>query len=283
MKIGCHISIRKGYEEAAKTAIKLQAGAFQYFSKNPRSLIIKRWNAKDAEACFSLCREQGVLSIAHSPYPTNLASEDSELRHATVMSLRNDLEIAEACGSVGVVVHFGKYKGGDTLQGYKNIIQCLHEVLSDWQGQAKLLIENQAGEGTRMGTSLEELMQIRNLSDCREHIGFCFDTCHAYASGLWPSHPNGWGELAAKASSLGYFDHLKAIHINDSLYPGGMGKDRHENIGKGYIGELRFREFLQSPSLRALPLVLETPTPANGSHASEIEFILELSRIKDVQ
>ncbi|MDF2963638.1 MAG: putative endonuclease, partial [Paenibacillus sp.] len=269
MKIGCHISIRKGYEEAARTALKLGAGAFQYFPKNPRSLTVKRWNPKDAEACAQFSRNHGIASIAHAPYPTNLASEDSELRQATVLSLRNDLEIAEACGSVGVVVHFGKYKGGDTLQGYKNIIQCLHEVLSDWQGQAKLLIENQAGEGTLMGTTLEELIQIRNLSDCRDHIGFCFDTCHAFASGLWPSHPDGWTDLADKASSLGYFDHLKAVHLNDSMYPCGAGKDRHENIGNGHIGEIRFREFLKSPSIRMLPLVLETPAPGNGSHASE--------------
>lgn len=276
MKVGCHLSIRNGYIDAAKTSLKLQAGAFQYFPKNPRSLTIKRWNAKDAEACSRLCAEHSLASIAHSPYPTNLASEDSEHRRATILSLRNDLEIAEACGSVGVVVHFGKYKGPDTLQGYKNIIQCLHEVLSDWQGRAKLLIENQAGEGTLMGTTLEELVQIRNLSDCREHIGFCLDTCHAFACGLWPAHPDGWKELAAKASLLGYFEHLKAVHINDSMYPAGMGKDRHQNIGKGHIGEARFREFLHSAPIREVPLILETPTGEDGSHEAEIKLVQEL-------
>jgi deoxyribonuclease-4 len=277
MQAGCHLSIRSGYEQAAKSALKLGAGAFQYFPKNPRSLTVKQWNAKDAEACARFCRAHGIASIAHSPYPCNLASEDADLRQATVRSLRNDMQIAEACGSVGVVVHFGKYKGTDTLQGYKNIIQCLHEVLSGWQGQAKLLIENQAGDGTNMGTTLEELVQIRNLSDCREHIGFCFDTCHAYACGLWPSHPGGWLELAAKASATGYFDHLLAVHLNDSQYPGGMGKDRHANIGSGHIGAERFRQFLQTGVIRKLPLVLETPTPHSGTHASELAFIHELA------
>jgi deoxyribonuclease-4 len=277
MKIGCHLSISKGFTEAAKMAIKLNTNTYQYFPKNPRSLIVKRYNAQDAEACAELCRKHHIISIAHSPYPSNLATEDPQLMKATIASLRNDLEIAEACGSIGVVVHFGKYKGTDPLQGYKNIIQCLHEVLSGWQGQAMLLIENQAGEGTKMGTTLEELIQIRSLSEYKKHIGFCFDTCHAYASGLWPSGENGWKGLEEKATELGYLEHLKAIHLNDSLYPGGMGKDRHAMIGKGKIGEDRFREFLHSPAVRNLPFFLETPKDEDGSHAREIEYVRSLA------
>ncbi|NHN30724.1 deoxyribonuclease IV [Paenibacillus agricola] len=278
MNIGCHLSIRQGFTKAAMIAKTLNANAFQYFPKNPRSLSVKSWNAPDAQACADYCHQQGIVSIAHSPYPTNLASEDLQLREATIISLRNDLEIAEACGSIGVVVHFGKYKGVDPLQGYKNIIQCLHAVLVDWKGKAKLLIENQAGEGTLMGTMLEELVQIRSLSEHREHIGFCFDTCHAYACGLWPSHKEGWTQLEAKGNLLGYFDHVQAIHLNDSLYAGGMKKDRHAPIGQGTIGEARFREFLQSPALQGIPIFLETPKDEHGSHAQEVEYVRKLAK-----
>lgn len=276
MNIGCHLSIRQGFTKAAITAKELQANAFQYFPKNPRSLSVKSWNTQDAKACAEFCRKQGLVSIAHSPYPSNLAAEDKQSREATIISLRNDLEIAEACGSIGVVVHFGKYKGEDPLQGYKNIIQCLHEVLADWKGSAMLLIENQAGEGTQMGTMLEELVQIRSLSEHRDHIGFCFDTCHAYACGLWSTSTGGWAELETKGKKLGYFDHLKAIHLNDSVYAGGMRKDRHAPIGKGAIGEARFREFLQSSSTHGIPLFLETPKDEIGSHAKEVEYVRKL-------
>jgi deoxyribonuclease-4 len=278
MNIGCHLSIRQGFTKAAKAAKGLQANTFQYFPKNPRSLTVKSWNAPDAAACAEFCHEHDLVSMAHSPYPTNLASEDMQLRNATVLSLRNDLEIAEACGSLGVVVHFGKYKGADPLQGYKNIIQCLHEVLVDWKGNAMLLIENQAGEGTEMGTMLEELVQIRSLSEHREQIGFCFDTCHAYACGLWSSRENGWAVLEANAKKLAYFDHLKAIHLNDSVYAGGMRKDRHATVGQGTIGEARFRDFLQSSSVQGIPLFLETPKDEHGSHAKEIEYVRKLAK-----
>lgn len=279
MQIGCHISIRGGYLEAAKTAVKLEAASFQYFPKNPRSLSVKSFNRHDAEHCAAFCREHGLLSIAHTPYPTNLAIEDGPLREATIASLRNDLDIADACGSVGIIVHFGKYKGSDPLQGYKNIIQCLNDTLSGYTGRSMVLIENQAGEGTAMGTTLEELVQIRSLCAYPQHVGFCLDTCHAFASGLWSTADGAWEQLELKAEQLGYLQALRAVHLNDSVYPGGACKDRHAMIGQGAIGEARFAALLHSGRLRQLqelPLVLETPVPQHSSHAPEIRRVKEL-------
>lgn len=274
MYIGCHVSIRKGYLEAAKTAKSIGAKAFQYFPKNPRSLAVKTFDLHDALACKEFSWSHNLLSIAHSPYPTNIATGNEAQQHVIVQSMLNDLDIVEACGSIGLVVHFGKYKGKDPLQGYKNSLQCLNEVLSQWNGRALILIENQAGEGTRMGTTLEEFIQIRLLSLYPEKIGFCFDTCHAFASGLW--NYGQWSEVAEKAEGLGYFSHLKAVHLNDSLFPSGSCRDRHANIGHGYIGDQGLRQFLQTPYLKNIPLILETPTPANGSHQQEINDVGEL-------
>lgn len=280
MRFGCHISIRKGYLEAAKTAVQLGAQSFQYFPKNPRSLTVKTFNRMDAENCERYCRERGISSIAHTPYPTNLAADEGEMRKATIASLRNDLEIADACGSVGAVVHFGKYKGQDPLQGYKNIIQCMNEVLAGYTGRALLLIENQAGEGSLMGTTLEELVQIRSLCQRPELIGFCFDTCHAFASNLFPALPAGWTDWERQAEAVGYLPYLRAIHLNDSVYPRGAYKDRHAMIGKGEIGEARFLPLLRSDRLQSmkLPVVLETPVIRGMTHAAEIRYVKELSK-----
>ncbi|WP_248925592.1 deoxyribonuclease IV [Paenibacillus hamazuiensis] len=275
MRFGCHISIRHGYLEAAKTALRIGAGAFQYFPKNPRSLSVKSFARADAEGCAAFCREHGIASIAHAPYPTNLAVDDPGLRQATLASVLNDLEIAEACGSVGLVVHFGKYKGSDPLQGYKNIIQLINDITASWQGNALLLIENQAGEGSAMGTTFEELVKIRSLVSRPHKVAFCFDTCHAFASGLWKG--DDWPEAAARGAALGYFDHLKAIHLNDSRYESGSGKDRHANIGSGFIGTRGMETFLRSPFFaRGIPVVLETPVPRGGSHEGEIRFAMQL-------
>jgi len=273
--VGCHISIKHGYSGAAQTASRIGATAFQYFPKNPRGLSIKQFNASDAAACAALCRERGIRSIAHTTYATNLAAEGA-LREPTIKSLRNDLDIAEACGSDGVVVHFGKWKGGkDPLEGYKVILAALNETLQDWKGNAKLLIENQAGEGTSIGTTLEELVSIRQLSAYPEKIGFCLDTCHIFASGVWTGA--NWRELYETGTKLGYWQHLMALHLNDSVYPTGACRDRHANIGDGAIGAPALAEALATPELAVIPVVLETPVPIHSSHQAEIDYVRTLT------
>jgi deoxyribonuclease-4 len=274
MYLGSHVSIRKGYLEAAKTALHIGARAYQYFPKNPRSLALKTFDRSDAEACAKFCRAHDLLSIAHAPYPTNLAVDDKVQRQVIIQSILNDLSIVEACGSVGLVVHFGKYKGKDPLQGYKNSLQCLNEVLSEWSGNALILIENQAGEGTRMGTTFEEFVQIRSLAAYPEQIGFCFDTCHAFASGLWTE--DNWLEIVARGEELDYFAHLKAVHLNDSMFPSGSYRDRHANVGKGFIGQERMAQFLKTSYMQSIPIVLETPESHGFTHQDELTYVNSL-------
>jgi len=211
-----------------------------------------------------------MLSIAHTPYPTNMGLAGSS-RIATVMSLKNDLEIAEACGSVGIVVHFGHFQNTDPLQGYQNIIQCMNETLDSWEGRAKLLIENQAGNGGPVGTTLEELVKVRELSRYPEKIGFCFDTCHAFAAGTW--NPSDTEVLVERGQALGYWKHLAALHLNDSLHPYGSRRDRHARIGDGYIGLDGLKALLTAEPVRPEVIVMETEAGADGTFRAEIATV----------
>src|SRR5690606_28147015 len=140
----------------------------------------------------------------------------------------------------------------------------LDTVLEQWAGSAKLLIENQAGDHAFMGTTFEELVQIRSLSKYADRIGFCLDTCHLFAAGGWDgSNEAAW---SAKARGIGYFDHLAAIHLNDSVYGSGERKDRHAPVGQGMIGADAMRRLLAIPEIRRTPLVLETPEAAAFTH-----------------
>lgn len=276
--VGCHISIRQGYAGAARIASAIGASAFQYFPKNPRGLSVKAFDAGDAAECGAICRTHGIRSIAHTTYATNLAAEGA-IREATIRSLRNDLEIAEACGSDGVVVHFGKWRAGaDPLAGYRVIISALNETLAGWEGSAKLLIENQAGEGTSVGATLEELCTIRNLSSRPDCIGFCLDTCHLFASGVWDG--TNWQSVAENGRRLGFWEHLGAVHLNDSAHPSGSRRDRHANIGQGAIGAAAFAEVLRTPELSGIPVVLETPDPTNMSRQEEIDTVRALGELE---
>jgi deoxyribonuclease-4 len=273
MHIGSHVSTKGGYIEAAKLAYSMGASAFQYFPKNPRSLNLKVFNSVDAEACVRFCVDKGLFSIGHAPYPLNLAA-GTDLQAIMIDALLNGLEITNACGSIGLVVHFGKYAGKDVLEGYKNIVLILNKTLKQWHGKALILLENQAGGGNHMGTTLEELTQIRALSDFPEKIGFCLDTCHAFASGLW--NGDNWHEIEAIGDKLGFWSQLKAIHLNDSIYPSGSFRDRHANIGHGVIGNDRFRTLLRSSYVRELAIVLETGTAGDGTHRDEIKHVKQL-------
>lgn len=280
-KIGAHVSIRGGYGHAARSAWESGATCFQYFPKNPRSLKMKPVDRQAAGECAAFCREKGMVSIAHTPYPTNLAAGNSGAasREVMVQSLQNDLEIAEACGSLGIVVHFGHFGGLEPLQGYQNIIQCINDTLISWNGQAKLLIENQAGNHGSEGITLEEMAKVRELSQFPEKIGFCFDTCHAFASGIW--NPQMTEELIEKGKELNYWPHLVAVHLNDSLYPYGSRRDRHAPIGQGFIGAENLRKLLLKEPLRHAAVALETEKGPDGTHRKEIADVLKWYKAED--
>lgn len=274
MKFGAHVSIKHGYLGAAKRAAAIGAEAFQYFPKNPRSLTIKTFNHDDARLCNQFCKENGLVSIAHTPYPTNLTPSNDK-KELIIQSLLNDLEIANACGSIGVVVHFGSHVStSDPLAGYQLMIEMLNRVLEQWKEECLILIENVAGSLGTMGTTLEELVQIRNLCQFPEKIGFCFDTCHGYSSNVWTG--DNTDEFIQKVVELGYFEHLKAIHLNNSKYPVGSGKDRHANIfHQGHITEVQFGSFIQMPIFKDIPFILETPSDLGISHEEEIRQLMQ--------
>jgi deoxyribonuclease-4 len=270
MWIGSHVSTRDGYRGAAVRAAALGGTAFQYFPKNPRSLHPKPFDRREAERCAVWCRERGIASVAHGPYPVNPAAAGEDAVRMARCSL-NDLDIAEACGSIGVVVHFGVYRGPDLLQGYRNVIQWLNAVTSSWRGKAKILLENQAGDHGLFGATPEELVQIRSLCDHPGSVGFCLDTCHLFASGEWS--PGGWARFEERARRLGYWEALEAVHLNDSRFASGSRKDRHAAIGKGWIGEEGFRALLRTPEIRRVPLLLETPEGDDGTHRGQIGLL----------
>ncbi|MED4225773.1 deoxyribonuclease IV [Neobacillus cucumis] len=274
MIFGSHVSIRDGYLGAAKRAVANQASAFQYFPKNPRSLTIKEFNQEDAKSCKDFCLKYQLYSVAHTSYSTSI-TPSGEKHDLTIASLLNDLEITEACGSIGVVVHFGsQISKTDPLASYHLMLEILNCVLSKWNGSSLILLENNAGTKGALGTTLEELVQIRNLCEYPEKIGFCLDTCHAFASGLWNGENT--EELIEKGKSLGYCEQLKVIHLNNSKYPTGSKKDRHANIfnsSNGYINADQLKHLVKSPVLAGIPLILETPDDEGISHRKEIEML----------
>jgi deoxyribonuclease IV len=274
MKIGCHISVAKGFEKAAKRAKELGAESFQVFTKNPRGLKPKKIDVLDADRGKEFCEEHGIVLVAHTPYITNLSTPKEDLHEVTVRSIREDLSIAEAYGAVGAVVHCGKHVGEGEAYGRQRMVETLDRILSEYDGPVKLLLENTAGQGSELGLSIRELTEIRASTRYPEKIGFCFDTCHAFAAGTWV--PDRFDELIREMEETGYLEHLVAIHFNDSKAPWGSRKDRHEKIGKGEIGSGALAQVLKAEVFNGLPVILETPVEDEDEYAEEIRYLHEL-------
>ncbi|PTX65064.1 endonuclease IV [Melghirimyces profundicolus] len=276
MQLGCHISVAKGFSKACRRAKELGAESFQVFTKNPRGLRPKKVDYKDAEKGVAFMREHGMTLVAHTPYITNLSTPKADLHEVTVRSIKEDLHIAETYGAVGAVVHCGKHVGEGVESGTRRMVDTLNEILSEYEGDCLLLLENTAGQGSELGLTLEELVRIREATEHPEKIGFCFDTCHGFAAGAWSE--DFFDNLVRVMEETGYLKHLRAIHFNDSKAPYQSRKDRHEKIGKGEIGAAALAKFLRCKSFEGLPVILETPVDHEDEYAEEIRYLHQLKR-----
>lgn len=276
MKIGCHISVGKGFAKAAERAVELGAASFQVFTKNPRGLRPKKINEPDAAKGRSICEEHGITVVAHTPYITNLSTPKLDLHEVTIRSIKEDLRIAEAYGAVGAVVHCGKHVGEGEEYGRKRMVETLNLILAEYDGPTKLLLENTAGQGSELGLTIRELVELRAATDYPEKIGFCFDTCHGFAAGAWNLET--FPQLVIEMKESAYLDGLVAIHFNDSKAPFNSRKDRHQKIGQGEIGAEALTLFLQEPAYEHLPFVLETPVEEEQEYADEIVYLHQLKQ-----
>jgi deoxyribonuclease-4 len=276
LKIGCHISVGRGLEQAVLRAIELGAESLQVFTKNPRGLRPKKIDYQDATKGVDLLQKHDLTLVCHTPYITNLSTPKPDLQEVTIRSILEDLHIAEAYGSVGAVVHCGKHVGEGEEYGTKRMVETLDLILEQYDGPVKLLLENTAGQGSELGLTIRDLMEIRAATRFPEKIGFCFDTCHAFAAGQWRGET--FDELLEEMERTGYLEHLVAIHFNDSKAPFASRKDRHEKIGKGEIGSEALAKFLVSDKLQHLPVVLETPVEDEREYADEMVYLHELRR-----
>ena len=72
------------------------------------------------------------------------------------------------------------------------------------------------------------------------------------------STPEGYAATWEEFARVVGLDRLKVLHLNDAKKPLGSRVDRHEHLGKGFIGETGFRLLMNDVRLRGRPLLLET-------------------------
>lgn len=222
--------------------------------------------------------------VIHAGYLINLASLDPVIRGKSIAAFQGELERAEAIGAEYLVVHPGNAKDNGAEQGIAAFVLGLQAAVEAARPQrVTVLFENTVGAGAQLGGKLEELRSIRDLAAELAEVktGYCLDTCHLLGAGFDVR------SKAAVAKTVRYIEatlgmeHVRVIHANDSKAPLGAHVDRHENIGRGHIGEDGFRALLTHPKLREKPFVLETPSEDDEEeHRRDIAILKSLAERK---
>lgn len=272
-KIGCHLSVAKGYAHMGKEAMKINAGTFQFFSRNPRGSKVKKLDPADLEALRTFLEAHHFAPLlVHAPYTMNPCSKDPQLRQLAADMMQEDLERLQAIPGQLYTFHPGSHVGQGIGTGIDMISEVLNQVL-DKSLKTTVLLEGMSGKGSEVGSRFEELKAILDQTELGSSMGVCVDTCHLYAAGYDIVHDLD-GVLASFDQIIG-LDKLKAVHLNDSLTELGSHKDRHAKIGEGLIGTEAIAAVINHEKLRHLPFYLETPNELDG-YAAEIKLLRSL-------
>ena len=266
---------------AVERAIEGGYDALQLFVKSPQQWLARPLARGEARAFRDALRSSPVRrAVAHGTYLVNLAATDPETLRRSRSTLGVELGKCQTLGIPDLVIHPGAHLGRGLEEGIAAVAASLAKVLAQRRGRAtRLLLENTAGQGTVLGSRLEDLAEMRRLSVHRQRIGFCIDTCHAFAAGYRLDRTAGWEEFVGEMDRHLGLANVGCLHLNDSRHDGGSRRDRHANIGQGRIGRAAFQRLLHDPRLDSLPMILETPLGDDGQgHQRDFALLRRLAR-----
>ena len=270
LKIGCHLSIAKGYAHMGREALSIDANTFQFFTRNPRGSQMRALDLADMAALADILQvNQFAPLLGHAPYTMNPCAADPGLRELATTMMTEDLARLEYLPGQYYNFHPGSHVGQGVAAGIDWIVAMLNTVLRPDQS-TWVLLETMAGKGSEVGSDFTQLRSIIDRVELTDKLGVCLDTCHVYSAG-YDIVQDLDGVLAEFDRVLG-LERLKAIHLNDSLTPFNSHKDRHACIGEGSIGLAALTSFINHPRLRHLPFYLETPNEIPG-YATEIQLL----------
>lgn len=256
MLIGAHVSQAGGLERAVTRGVELGCTAIQIFTQSPLTWRPTAYAEEDFAAFRAALASSRIEAVLiHAAYLLNCASEDPEIRRKTLSALKQSLHVGTAIGATAVVLHPGSAKDAQASAAIGRAGALISEALAESE-RCPLHLENMAGQGATLGRSFEELAQLLEAGSS-PRLGVCLDSCHLFASGYDIRTERGLGETLDRFDRIVGLTRLGSLHLNDSAAPLGSNRDRHAQLGEGYLGERGCAVFLSEPRFEALPCVLE--------------------------
>jgi len=277
MRFGVHCSLKNGFSGALLEAKEKGCEAMQIFTRSPRMWRMRIPPKDEIEKFRTLRAELGIYPLAvHTPYLPNIATSKESLYHKSVNALIEDLDVAGQIGADFLVIHPGAYSEGSTVEsGIDNAVKAFNTAISKVSGKCLILIETVAGGGRRLGSSFEEIHRMIQGVECKKRISVCLDTAHTFAAGYDISKPAQTDKMLAEFDKIIGLKFLKMLHLNDSMVPCGSRKDRHEHLGKGYIGVKGFKYLVKRLEKIAEAGILETPKEPEGSDKKNLALLFK--------
>jgi deoxyribonuclease-4 len=273
LRIGAHTSIAGGVHNAVEEQLEYDGNCGQIFTHSPQVWQDPNIDDEEAEQFRARSNENDVRPwVIHSSYLVNLCTPKDDLREKSIASMQAELDAAATLDIPYVNTHLGAHTGAGVEGGLDNAASALEEL--DVPDGVTVLIESDAGSGTKLGGTFDELAGV--LDRCELDLHICLDTAHLFAAGYDLSTPEGVDETFDTFDSTIGLDYLECIHLNDSKHACGTNKDEHAHVGEGLIGEDGMRAFINHNAVTDVPLVLETPTEDGKSYAWNIDRVREL-------
>lgn len=261
IKLGSHVGMagKDMFLASVKEAESYGANVLMLYTGAPQNTRRKEIKDLNIEKGWEYAAQAGINEIVvHAPYIINLANTvKPETFTLAVEFLEKEIIRTAAMRSKVLVLHPGSCLDAGVDAGTAQIVKGLNQVLDQNEDDVFIALETMAGKGSEIGRSFEELARIYEGVHKKERLRVCFDTCHVNDAGYDLVHDyEGVFQHFDEVLGLGQ---IAVFHINDSMNPCGTHKDRHANIGKGYLGEEVLKKLVHDLRFEEIPKILETP------------------------
>ncbi|MCK4738933.1 MAG: deoxyribonuclease IV [Deltaproteobacteria bacterium] len=282
MPIGFHASIAGGISKSIARATDIGTDSVQIFCRSPRSWKVTELPEAETLA-FKKARKEAKLwpVVVHTSYLINLSTPDIVLFKKSLGLFITELKTSGDLGIDYLVTHPGSFHDKDPEFAIKQVTEAI-KIARESAPNAKkteILIENTAGGGSQIGATLEAIGKILKNTKA-EKTGLCYDTCHGFAAGYATDTKENTEALVKKIKKEIGLKRLKLIHLNDSKGEFGSKRDRHEAVGEGFIGSKALGHFINHPSIKDVPLILETPRTSEADDIKNLKKARALRGIK---
>ena len=277
-RIGAHTPTSGGMaKRSLGYAETIKAEVIQVFASNPRGWAMPEPNPAADEDFKTKAAAMDITTYVHAPFLINLGSPTEGTYKNSLASTAYSLKRGKEIGALGVVIHTGSaVDEGHVANAWKQIHEGMMPILNSLpEDGPSLLLEPTAGQGQSLVKKLDDLENYLKALEYHPKVGICLDTCHVFAAGHNISKKGGMTETLDLLVQIAGAERFQLVHANDSMDVCGALKDRHQNLGEGYIGLDAFKEMFQHPAIANAPLILETPGE-EPEHGKEVALLKKL-------